>query len=427
MLFRNPPPKKNTAEIIDENTVFNYRVANPTGVPPRIDDVTRILGGSTSINSEDVILEGQLKKRSRHIAKWRQRWCVLSGHFLTCYKQQGKYQNPTESIDLRVFNNVKKSSSSASRFKIFREGYGSFNFDCDDPAQCRVWIKEIEHILKSNPRRISCAVSMKKKVQFDKELVNVKFKTPDNRPVKSKGSIPELNIGSVSDEPIWFSLIPITDGLPEDSFCEIVGQRVINRIRFNNCFRDLVEIMLDIHGQRWYKRRTHVLLREIPAVNVSVYGSEGPEFYRASELLQGPRSLVFTMPACFTPTSEIHLPTYVNNLRVFRQNKIDVFCVATCDPFCLNAFAQQTCPEVDKTGITFVSDQSMHLMESLKKTINLTYVGLGIRGARTAFYCENGKICRFWEDLDPFQVEETSGGKIIEDLGLLSSASKFIG
>jgi len=417
MLFRNPPPKKNTAEVIEENTYFNLVSTDPGGA--------HILGSGSSFSAvgEDVILEGRLKKRSRHIAQWRHRWCILSGHFLTCYKQQGNFNNPTENIDLRVFNNVKQSSSSESRFKIYREGYGSFNFDCDSVAQCKVWIKEIEHILKSNPRRISAAVSMKKKVQFDKE-VGVKFRTPDHRPMKSKKKIPSLNI--VSEEPVWFSLIPITDGLPEAHFCEIVGQRVINRIRFDGKFRDLVEIKLDLYGGRWYKRRNVALLREIPAVNVCVFGCEGPEFYRASELLQGPRCLVFTMPACFTPTSEIHLPSYVNNLRVFRANKIQVFCITTSDPFCLNAFAQQTCPELDKTGITFVSDQSMHLMTALKKTINLTYVGLGIRGARTAFYCEDGKICRFWEDQDPFQVIETSGGKIVEDLGLLNSVS-FIG
>jgi len=415
MLFRNPPPKKNTAEVIEENTYFNLFSTDPGG-PPRLFELGSNASSASSL--QDVVLEGRLKKRSRHIQQWRHRWCVLTDRFLTCYKHQAKYNNPTESIDLRVFNNVKQSSASASRFKIYREGYGSFNFDCESPAQCKVWIKEIEHILKSNPRRISAAVSVKKRVQFNKE-VGVKYQTPDQRPMKSKHKVPPLNIRT--EEPMWFTLIPITDGLSEDHFCEIVGQRLIHKIRFDAKFSDLIEIKLDQHGHRWYKRRNTVLLREIPAVNVSVFGSEGPEFYRASELLNCPRCLVFTIPACFTPTSELHLPTYINNLRVFRENNIHVFCIATADPFCLNAFAQQTCPELDKTGITFVSDQSMALMNALKKTINLTYVGLGLRGARTAFYCENGKICRFWEDQDPFQISETCGGKIIEDLGLLNS------
>jgi len=432
MRFRSPISKRSSQEggkplspsvrqqQIEKNTHFN--LISTESVSPRT------LGSINSSESrpKDVILEGFLNKRSRHIAQWRHRWCVLSGHYLSCYRRQGQYVNATEDIDLRVFNNVKISSTSSSRFKIFRKGYGSFHFDCEYESQCQLWISEIQRIIDKNTRRVSAAVSvnMKKRVQFGENLVQVKHRTPEMSMEKQKSE--SLSLQSVPNEPVWYCLIPITDGLHERHFLPIVGQRLINKIRFQNKYQNLIEIKLDQHGQRWYKRRNKVLLRDIPNVNVSVFGSEGPEFYRACELLKGPRVLVFTMPAVFTPTSERHVPTYVNNLEVFRKNAIAVFCIATTDPFCMNAFKQMICPDIDKSGITFVSDQSMHLMEALSKTINLTYVGLGVRGARTAFYCENGKITKFWEDLDPFQVSETHGAKIIEDLGLLNTHS-FIG
>ncbi|ETO10229.1 hypothetical protein RFI_27147 [Reticulomyxa filosa] len=63
----------------------------------------------------------RLEKRSRHLAVWRERWCLLlePSKFYT-YKSNDFSQKPTEVIDLEKFY-VQEDSLSANHFRLFRK------------------------------------------------------------------------------------------------------------------------------------------------------------------------------------------------------------------------------------------------------------------------------------------------------------------
>lgn len=62
-----------------------------------------------TIEIKNPIKEGWLQKQSRHFRRWRRRWIVLEGSKLYSFKNERKYENPTEIIDLKIFSSVKSS------------------------------------------------------------------------------------------------------------------------------------------------------------------------------------------------------------------------------------------------------------------------------------------------------------------------------
>ena len=52
------------------------------------------------ISSKDVLKEGYLSKKSRHMKKWRSRWTVVTKTHLYTFENMKDYKNPTESINL---------------------------------------------------------------------------------------------------------------------------------------------------------------------------------------------------------------------------------------------------------------------------------------------------------------------------------------
>ena len=64
-----------------------------------------------SINSNEKLKEGFLKKESRFRKVWRDRWVVLTTPFIYTFENQGVYRNPTETIDVKKIKTVKTDES----------------------------------------------------------------------------------------------------------------------------------------------------------------------------------------------------------------------------------------------------------------------------------------------------------------------------
>ena len=60
-----------------------------------------------TINSNEKVKEGFLKKESRFRKVWRDRWVVLTTSFIYTFENQGVYRNPTETIDVKKIKTVK--------------------------------------------------------------------------------------------------------------------------------------------------------------------------------------------------------------------------------------------------------------------------------------------------------------------------------
>ena len=64
-----------------------------------------------TINSNEKLKEGFLKKESRFRKVWRERWVVLTTSFIYTFEQQGIYRNPTETIDIKKIKTIKSDEA----------------------------------------------------------------------------------------------------------------------------------------------------------------------------------------------------------------------------------------------------------------------------------------------------------------------------
>jgi len=89
--------------------------------------------------------EGWLEKQSRHLKRWKKRWCVLQESTLYSFKKERSYISPTEVIDLRVFSSVKSSEELTNRPHSF-DVYSSdmvFSMVASTEAEKEDWIRAI--------------------------------------------------------------------------------------------------------------------------------------------------------------------------------------------------------------------------------------------------------------------------------------------
>eukprot|EP00494_Astrolonche_serrata_P025448 UN25709 len=195
----------------------------------------------------DIKLEGLLRKKSRFLGKWRLRWCVLHGTFLTSYKEKN-YKHATETIDLRHFSNL--STQGTTKFRVYREGYGSFSFAATTEDDCLQWLEKLRVILNSlvgNAIHVSTAELVNKRVQFEDKVIEYEnFRTPPRT---------DSDIAQTKQEKV-VNLLPKNMLLKEKDIVKALGQHIVNDIRFNYYkWEDRLIIKLDRHGRRLYKAK----------------------------------------------------------------------------------------------------------------------------------------------------------------------------
>eukprot|EP00808_Paulinella_micropora_P007860 g59140.t1 len=97
------------------------------------------------INIKNPAKEGFLEKQSRHLKRWKKRWFVLQDSTLYSFKKEKDYQNPTETIDLRVFSSVKSSEDYTNRTHSF-DVYSAdmvFSMVASSETEKEDWIRAI--------------------------------------------------------------------------------------------------------------------------------------------------------------------------------------------------------------------------------------------------------------------------------------------
>ena len=69
-----------------------------------------------TINSNEKLKEGFLKKESRFRKVWRDRWVVLTTSFVYTFEKERNYVNPTETIDVKKIKTVKTDEAQKNGF-----------------------------------------------------------------------------------------------------------------------------------------------------------------------------------------------------------------------------------------------------------------------------------------------------------------------
>ena len=150
---------------------------------------------------------------------------------------------------------------------------------------------------------------------------------------------------------------------------------------------------------------------KIPNIPLYIVKDEQSTPIGSHDVLKG-KCVLFGIPGAFTKTcSNVQVPSYVNNRKVFDSLGIDsVVCLAVNDPYVLEVWSQTLDPA---HTINFVSDGNYDFSQSLDLLNDLRKFGMGIRSRRYAMLLED-------YTLKLFQLDEIGVGCI------LSKADSFI-
>ena len=128
---------------------------------------------------------------------------------------------------------------------------------------------------------------------------------------------------------------------------------------------------------------------KVPSVIFKTLTANGLQDLATDTLFNGKKVVVFSVPGAFTPTcSAKHLPGFVDHLKDFAAEGIEVACLAVNDPFVMKAWGEAHKAD----GITLLADGNCTFTKALGLEMDGSGYGLGTRGQRFAFYAENGTV-----------------------------------
>ena len=130
----------------------------------------------------------------------------------------------------------------------------------------------------------------------------------------------------------------------------------------------------------------------------------------SSELFDGKRVVLFSLPGAFTPTcSAYHLPGFEEKYDDFLGLGIDdIYCISVNDGFVMNAWSQDQ--NIEK--VKLIPDGNAYFTRSMGYLVNKSNLGFGSRSWRYAAVVDNGVIEKMFveegmrdnADTDPYEV-----------------------
>jgi peroxiredoxin len=130
----------------------------------------------------------------------------------------------------------------------------------------------------------------------------------------------------------------------------------------------------------------------------------------SSELFDGKRVVIFSLPGAFTPTcSAYQLPGFEEKYEEFKALGIDeIYCISVNDGFVMNAWAQ----DQNIQNVKLIPDGNAYFTRSMGQLVAKTNLGFGERSWRYAMIVNNGVIEKLFEeegrcdnaDTDPYEI-----------------------
>ncbi len=130
----------------------------------------------------------------------------------------------------------------------------------------------------------------------------------------------------------------------------------------------------------------------------------------SSELFDGKRVIIFSLPGAFTPTcSAYQLPGFEDKYKDFIDLGIDeIYCISVNDGFVMNAWAKDQNIE----NVKLIPDGNAYFTRSMGMLVNKTNLGFGQRSWRYAAVVDNGIIEKMFiedgqrdnADTDPYEL-----------------------
>jgi peroxiredoxin len=149
---------------------------------------------------------------------------------------------------------------------------------------------------------------------------------------------------------------------------------------------------------------------QIPQVEF-VFRENGEFVNRTStELFDGKRVIIFSLPGAFTPTcSAYQLPGFEEKYEDFQALGIDeIYCISVNDGFVMNAWAK----DQNIANVKLIPDGNAYFTRSMGMLVNKSNLGFGERSWRYAAVVDNGIIEKLFvengqrdnADTDPYEA-----------------------
>ena len=130
----------------------------------------------------------------------------------------------------------------------------------------------------------------------------------------------------------------------------------------------------------------------------------------SSELFNGKKVIIFSLPGAFTPTcSAYQLPGFEEKYDEFKSFGIDeIYCISVNDGFVMNAWAQ----DQNIAKVKLIPDGNAYFTRSMGMLVNKSNLGFGERSWRYAAVVNNGIIEKLFveegqrdnADTDPYEA-----------------------
>ena len=131
---------------------------------------------------------------------------------------------------------------------------------------------------------------------------------------------------------------------------------------------------------------------------------------KSTELFDGKRVVIFSLPGAFTPTcSAYQLPGFEERYDDFLGLGIDdIYCISVNDGFVMNSWAQ----DQNIKNVKLIPDGNAYFTRSMGQLVTKTNLGFGERSWRYAAVVNNGIIEKLFEesgkrdnaDSDPYEA-----------------------
>jgi peroxiredoxin len=129
----------------------------------------------------------------------------------------------------------------------------------------------------------------------------------------------------------------------------------------------------------------------MPAGKFKIMTENGPQDLSTSQLFDGKRVVLFSVPGAFTPTCDAkHLPGYLGLATQLRAKGVDtIACMAVNDVFVMNAWGKSAnCGD----KVLMLADGNGDYARALGLELDAKGFGMGLRGKRFAVIVDNGVV-----------------------------------
>jgi len=150
----------------------------------------------------------------------------------------------------------------------------------------------------------------------------------------------------------------------------------------------------------------------LPQATFGVMTADGPADVTSDEFFGGKKVALFSVPGAYTPTCHAqHLPGFVAKADELKAKGVDqIACTAVNDVFVLSQWGEDSAASDD---VAFLADGNGEFAKALGMDLDLTGVGLGVRGHRFAMLVNDGVIEIFNLETVPGSADESSAEALL--------------